>query len=796
MKTTISILLTLAVACHLTASKASAMRVQPVFSYQGFLLNDDGTPANGTFDMQVAIYDVPEGGTPLWQEAHAGVSVENGLFIIIVGGSDPPEPDIFVNETEEGEYALRYLEIQVGADPPMAPRTQLLATPYSVASHRLAGDIFTSPGSIRMGIEPTPFLPLMEMNVGQNSAEFRMGVEPVPFVPTVEIQTNPNSTTYKMGVEPQPFEPAVEINASQNNTTFKMGIEPEPFDPAPEIEMLMDENSTTFRMGVDPEPFNPTVEINSALNETAFRMGISPQPFDPLPELQMLIGQNSTSFRMGVEPEPFNPWPQLEMVIEENNVAIKMGIDPEPFDPSPELEMLVGQNSTTFRMGIDPQPFKPSVQIQALTDLSSFTMFDPTASSSENAVSQMNAMMGGQFGWNLWVPSDAGSQRPVMDMNTGPGGELNWLMFNPQPEPPGIAILGMNTNANGADFSMTSPQYGGLRTDVSPPMIQLATLGELSTFTMFDPTAGPAGSPISQMNANVGGQFSWHLFGPQEGTTGRPVMEMNTGPAGEMNWLMFNPQPEPPGDVWMDFGTDASGPHFEMTVPQAGGGGGLQITDPMLQIKANSAGPEIILNRIFTYVGGAEDSTRIHLHVDSTKSEFDMFGPGSGNNPTIQIISGANGALFGVGTSPTTILTVQERSATDPVADAWTMYSSRRWKKNIKTISNPLEKVMSLRGVTYDWKADGKHDIGLIAEEVGEVFPEIVAYEENGIDAKSVDYARLVAVLIEAVKEQQSTISELEKEVDDLSRRYRDLTDTPTSISIKNNPVELSNVNR
>ena len=55
----------------------------------------------------------------------------------------------------------------------------------------------------------------------------------------------------------------------------------------------------------------------------------------------------------------------------------------------------------------------------------------------------------------------------------------------------------------------------------------------------------------------------------------------------------------------------------------------------------------------------------------------------------------------------------------------------------------------------FRWKADGKHDIGLIAEEVGEVIPEVVAYEENGKDAKSVDYARLVAVLIEAVKEQQ-----------------------------------------
>ena len=73
--------------------------------------------------------------------------------------------------------------------------------------------------------------------------------------------------------------------------------------------------------------------------------------------------------------------------------------------------------------------------------------------------------------------------------------------------------------------------------------------------------------------------------------------------------------------------------------------------------------------------------------------------------------------------------------------------------------------MQALRGVTYDWKESGKHDIGLIAEEVGEVIPEIVAYEENGIDAKSVDYARLVAVLIEAAKEQQALLDRQNKEL-------------------------------
>ena len=70
-----------------------------------------------------------------------------------------------------------------------------------------------------------------------------------------------------------------------------------------------------------------------------------------------------------------------------------------------------------------------------------------------------------------------------------------------------------------------------------------------------------------------------------------------------------------------------------------------------------------------------------------------------------------------------------------------------------------MDMIKRLRGVTYDRKETGKHDIGLIGEEVGEVIPEIVTYEENGIDAKSIDYARIVAVLIEGMKEQQEKIN-------------------------------------
>jgi len=79
--------------------------------------------------------------------------------------------------------------------------------------------------------------------------------------------------------------------------------------------------------------------------------------------------------------------------------------------------------------------------------------------------------------------------------------------------------------------------------------------------------------------------------------------------------------------------------------------------------------------------------------------------------------------------------------------------SSIRWKSNVRNIDQPLEKVGRLRGVYFDWDADhgGHHDVGMIAEEVGAVLPEIVTYEENGIDAHGMDYSKLTPLLVEAV---------------------------------------------
>jgi hypothetical protein len=136
-----------------------------------------------------------------------------------------------------------------------------------------------------------------------------------------------------------------------------------------------------------------------------------------------------------------------------------------------------------------------------------------------------------------------------------------------------------------------------------------------------------------------------------------------------------------------------------------------------------------------------------------------------------------DGAFFVVGAGGKIPLQVQQ-FAGSAKADGWITYSSGRWKTNIQTLAGALEKVERLRGVSYDRKADGKHEIGVIAEEVGQVVPQVVAYEENGVDAQGVDYSRLTAVLIEAVKEQQIQIRALKAEIEQLRTTLRGGTGT------------------
>ena len=112
-----------------------------------------------------------------------------------------------------------------------------------------------------------------------------------------------------------------------------------------------------------------------------------------------------------------------------------------------------------------------------------------------------------------------------------------------------------------------------------------------------------------------------------------------------------------------------------------------------------------------------------------------------------------------------------EDNSGSAIANSWIAYSSIKHKQDVEEIEDALEKVLQLRGVNFTWIKSNKEDIGLIAEEVAEVIPRAVEYDESdGITPIGLDYTRLVPYLIECVKEQQDRILDLEKKVSEMSQ--------------------------
>ena len=91
--------------------------------------------------------------------------------------------------------------------------------------------------------------------------------------------------------------------------------------------------------------------------------------------------------------------------------------------------------------------------------------------------------------------------------------------------------------------------------------------------------------------------------------------------------------------------------------------------------------------------------------------------------------------------------------------------SDIRLKDNIKTIDNALDKVNSIQGIEFDWiekeevHGNSGHDIGVIAQEIEKILPDVVTTRDSGY--KAVKYEKIVPLLIEAIKELTNEVNEL-----------------------------------
>ncbi len=103
----------------LLAVTATCWAIPLQINYQGYLTRPDGSPLDTTVAMTFRIYEFSYGGNMVWMEPYSSVVVANGIFNVLLG-SVVPLPDVFSVD--------RWLEIQVGDDLEMTPRTPMAAT--------------------------------------------------------------------------------------------------------------------------------------------------------------------------------------------------------------------------------------------------------------------------------------------------------------------------------------------------------------------------------------------------------------------------------------------------------------------------------------------------------------------------------------------------------------------------------------------------------------------------------------------------------------------------------------------
>ena len=99
----------------------------------------------------------------------------------------------------------------------------------------------------------------------------------------------------------------------------------------------------------------------------------------------------------------------------------------------------------------------------------------------------------------------------------------------------------------------------------------------------------------------------------------------------------------------------------------------------------------------------------------------------------------------------------------DVKAGSFITYSDAKLKTNVETVTNAMDMIQGLRGVSYDLKSGGKREFGFIAQEVNTVVPEVVS--KNG-KLMGIDYTRITSLLVEAVKTQQAQIENLKAKLD------------------------------
>ena len=266
----------------------------------------------------------------------------------------------------------------------------------------------------------------------------------------------------------------------------------------------------------------------------------------------------------------------------------------------------------------------------------------------------------------------------------------------------------------------------------------------------------------------IGGANFTRLNLESSSTTLGPELRLNATGTGGSDWRIWSSQASnPSGAGNLEFWRSGTGTVMTM---KANGRVGIGMLDPTNKLDVNGGGT--FRGDLFIYAGSTDQNLKI--------------GPGSCRSigyaqnwaTNCLYINGWGDWTGGVSIGHYNMATEQSNLYVN--GEVWARgsgywnQSDERLKTNISTIDNALGIVKQLRGVTYNWKSDGKPSFGFVAQELEAAFPMAVS-QAPGADFKSVNYGLMVAVVAQAVKELNAKVEKLEKENGQLRAENHDL---------------------
>ncbi|HEC79159.1 MAG TPA: hypothetical protein ENI34_08485 [candidate division WOR-3 bacterium] len=725
----------------LTAQKSRL--VPKMLNYQGYLTDTLDVPINDTLNMIFRIYDASSGGNELWNETQAGVIIERGVFSVILGSVSAIPDSVFTGGTE------RWLEITVAGNV-LSPRTRITSVGYAyTATYADTAEYArnaTADNDWQVSGNNMWSIPSGNVGVGTSTPQCKFS-----------INGDLSVGGHDISLSVQPIDHWQDYNIGVQNPGI-LGIH---CDGSSTLSLRTDGNLyVDGQAGIGTTTPAERLDVNGTVAMTGFKMPTGASEGYVLTCDDTGVGtwesfttNDSDWVRAGA------PLDSVLFTAHYLGIA-RGGVQNMFYGDSAHTHINFGVACTTGRNG------------------QGFSYMTISGGYGNKATSHCATVAGGYH-----------------NLATGDNATIGGGYSNTASEAHTVVSGGYYNTAS----ELSATVSGGYMNTAG----EYATVGggRNNTASYMSTVGGGGRNTASSWHATVSGGYRNMASGP-ESTVGGGMEDTTNAYYGGV----FSGYKNLAGDEEGDSAATVVGGKENRAIAMFSivGGGLSNLVDGDYSAILGGYADTITASGDYSYLFGINskltaDSTfmvdmpHIRFGDEANGYEFPtadgsanqvMVTDGSGqlswnnldDNDWIilgnDMYAGVSGNV-GIGTtSPGNILTVQQSSSTDPIADAWTTYSSKRWMTNIKTIPDALQKVMQLRGVYFDWKNTKEHDIGMIAEEVGKVIPEVV-YKENETDARSIDYGRLVALLIESVKEQQREIERLKAEVNQLKNSER-----------------------